>query len=72
MDIADKHCKGKVLCALEGGYDLNGLTTSVKAVTMELKGTPMYTPDKTINPSNEIQGTLDKVKQVLKPYWGEI
>jgi acetoin utilization deacetylase AcuC-like enzyme len=72
MEVADKHCNGKVLCALEGGYDLNGLTTSVKAVIMELKGTPMYTPDKKINPSNEIKETIDKVKQVLQPFWGEL
>jgi acetoin utilization deacetylase AcuC-like enzyme len=71
MEVAKKHCNGKVLCALEGGYDLNGLTTSVKAVTMELKGTPMYTPDKDTNPSNEIKETLGKVKQVLQPFWGE-
>lgn len=71
MEIADKHCNGKVLCSLEGGYDLNGLTTSVKAVTMELKGTPMYTPDKEINPSNEIKEIVGKVKQVLKSFWGD-
>ena len=70
-EIADKHCNGKVLCSLEGGYDLNGLTTSVKAVTMELKGTPMYTPDKQINPSNEIKEIIGKVKQVLKSFWGD-
>jgi len=70
-EIADKHCNGKVLCSLEGGYDLNGLTTSVKAVTMELKGTPMYTPDKQINPSNEIKEIVGKVKQVLKSFWGD-
>ncbi len=61
-----------MICALEGGYDLNGLATSVKAVTMELKGTSMFTPDKKINPSNEIQETVDKVKQVLRPFWGEL
>lgn len=72
LEIADKHCNGKVICALEGGYDLNGLATSVKAVTMELKGTSMFTPDKKINPSNEIQETVDKVKQVLRPFWGEL
>ncbi|MBP1745433.1 MAG: histone deacetylase superfamily [Deltaproteobacteria bacterium] len=70
-EIADKYCNGKVLCSLEGGYDLNGLTTSVKAVTMELKGTPMYTPDKQINPSNEIKEIIGKVKQVLKSFWGD-
>jgi hypothetical protein len=32
----------------------------------------MFTPDKKINPSNEIQETVDKVKQVLRPFWGEL
>jgi acetoin utilization deacetylase AcuC-like enzyme len=71
LEVAKKHCNGKVLCALEGGYDLSGLTTSVKAVTMELKGTPIYTPDKDTSPSNEMKETLGKVKQVLQPFWGE-
>jgi acetoin utilization deacetylase AcuC-like enzyme len=71
MEIGEKYCGGKVICSLEGGYDLNGLTTSVKAVIMELKGTPMYTPDKEMNPSNEIKGTVTKVKEVLQPFWGK-
>lgn len=69
MDVAEKHCSGKVLCALEGGYDLNGLATSVKAMVMELRGTPIYSPDRTINPSDEIKSTVDRVKKALSPYW---
>jgi hypothetical protein len=38
---------------------------------MELKGTPIYTPDKDTSPSNEMKETLGKVKQVLQPFWGE-
>ena len=42
LDIAEKHCGGKALFVLEGGYDLKGLASSVKAVIMELKGQPIY------------------------------
>ena len=71
LDIAGKHSDGKLLCSLEGGYDLNGLTTSVKAVIMELKGTPIYTPDKKISPSDEIKESVTNVKKALHPFWGE-
>jgi len=38
MDIADACCDGKVVITLEGGYDLTGLSESVKAVLKELAG----------------------------------
>jgi len=72
MNIAEKHSAGKMLCALEGGYDLNGLTSSVKATLMEMKGTPMYTPDEKVNPSKEMRRTVDEVRDVLKPYWSTL
>lgn len=31
MDLADKHCEGRVVSLLEGGYDLEGLSLSVAA-----------------------------------------
>ena len=30
-DFADKHCKGRVVSTLEGGYDLQALAASVAA-----------------------------------------
>ncbi len=30
VDLADKHCKGRVVSMLEGGYDLNALAASAK------------------------------------------
>jgi acetoin utilization deacetylase AcuC-like enzyme len=72
LDIAEKHCNGKVLFALEGGYDLSGLANSVKAVIMEMKGTPIFIPDKKATPSGEVIRTVNKVKQVLSPYWGKL
>lgn len=36
MDIADRHCGGKVVSLLEGGYDLEGLARSAAAHIMTL------------------------------------
>ena len=36
MDVADKHCGGRVVSMLEGGYDLEGLARSVAAHVMTL------------------------------------
>jgi acetoin utilization deacetylase AcuC-like enzyme len=71
LDIAKKHSNGKTLFALEGGYDLTGLTNSVKAVIMEMRGTPMYSKDTHDNLSDGIVQAVDKVKKALNPYWGE-
>jgi acetoin utilization deacetylase AcuC-like enzyme len=36
MDIADRHCGGRVVSLLEGGYDLEGLARSAAAHIMTL------------------------------------
>jgi acetoin utilization deacetylase AcuC-like enzyme len=36
MDIADRHCDGRIVSVLEGGYDLKGLGGSVAAHVGEL------------------------------------
>lgn len=39
MDVADKHCGGKIVSVLEGGYDLEGLAWSASAhVTALMRG----------------------------------
>lgn len=38
MDLADKHCKGRIVSLLEGGYDLEGLGRSVAAHVLTLMG----------------------------------
>ena len=38
MDIAEACCDGRIVFTLEGGYDLNGLRDSVKAVLREMAG----------------------------------
>jgi acetoin utilization deacetylase AcuC-like enzyme len=72
LDIASRHCGGKMLVALEGGYDLNGLTRSVQAVIMEMKGTPMGTSMSDDKPSKGVVQTVASVKEALKVYWNSL
>lgn len=70
LNIAEKHCNGKALFVLEGGYDLKGLTDSVKAVIMELKRQPLYPHVKTGEPSASLVQMTTALKRLLIPYWG--
>jgi acetoin utilization deacetylase AcuC-like enzyme len=38
LDLADKHCKGRLVSLLEGGYDLDGLSRSAAAHVLTLMG----------------------------------
>jgi acetoin utilization deacetylase AcuC-like enzyme len=38
VEMADRHCEGRVVSLLEGGYDLNSVTSSVEAHVQELLG----------------------------------
>jgi acetoin utilization deacetylase AcuC-like enzyme len=69
LDIASRHCGGKMLVALEGGYDLNGLTRSVQAMIMEMKGAPISASIQGGEPSKGVVQTVASVKEALKPYW---
>ncbi len=71
MDAAEEVCEGKILFALEGGYDLSGLTNSVKAVILQLRKTPLYVQNIKESPSSAVQQTVQQVKKVLQPYWGD-
>jgi acetoin utilization deacetylase AcuC-like enzyme len=70
LDIAEKHCGGKTLFALEGGYDVGGLASSVKAVIAELKRQSLYPYEKKGEPSAAVVQMTAALKRVLIPYWG--
>ena len=38
VEMADRHCGGRIVSLLEGGYDLNSVTSSVEAHVRELLG----------------------------------
>lgn len=44
-ELAAELCGGKLVCVLEGGYDLRALSASVEATVRELAGSPVEVPD---------------------------
>jgi acetoin utilization deacetylase AcuC-like enzyme len=70
--IAERFAGGKSLFALEGGYDVKGLTSAVKAVILELKGEGSPPTLKDPGPSGEAMRVVKKVKEVLEPHWGKL
>ncbi|SPD74777.1 Histone deacetylase family protein [uncultured Desulfobacterium sp.] len=71
MDIAEQCCGGKVVITLEGGYDLNGLRSSVKEVLRQLAG--LSETDHAAMAANADQTVLGnlikRVSQVHSRYW---
>jgi acetoin utilization deacetylase AcuC-like enzyme len=71
MDLADTCCAGKVVITLEGGYDLDGLRDSVKAVLKELAGSGETDCAGILSYANPraLDHTLEQVGKVHYPFW---
>jgi acetoin utilization deacetylase AcuC-like enzyme len=66
-DIAERTCKGKVLVALEGGYNPQGLKDGVRSVLNALLGqAPPYTGD---GPAPAAEQVIKKIISIQKKYW---
>jgi acetoin utilization deacetylase AcuC-like enzyme len=74
LDLADACCDGKLVVTLEGGYHLQGLRASVKAVLKEMAGlTQTRFPEMTgMKDSVRLEEILRKVVQFQKGYWGNL
>jgi acetoin utilization deacetylase AcuC-like enzyme len=71
LDIAQTQCGGKLLFVLEGGYNIEALTNSVKATIAELRrDSPYVGPEPDGHPCDALVRTVSKVKEVIGPYWG--
>jgi acetoin utilization deacetylase AcuC-like enzyme len=72
MDIAADQAGGRLLLALEGGYNLEGLQECVKQVLKQLAGEPLpESPDLLLTGSdNRIERTIRQVRDVQRRYWG--
>ncbi|MEM2874405.1 MAG: histone deacetylase [Candidatus Hadarchaeales archaeon] len=57
---AERHCRGRLVVALEGGYDLDALAESAKNVVLALKGKPFPPP--------RSEGTPEVVREVKKTH----
>jgi acetoin utilization deacetylase AcuC-like enzyme len=67
QDIARRSCDGKIMLALEGGYNPEGLRSGVRAVLQALLGKPAPAP---VNaPSTRVAGVLERIVSVHRKYW---
>jgi len=73
LELANRVCEGKALFILEGGYNLDGLKNSVKAVLLELIGDSDLFKDKLFLDehieSPNLDSILTKVKTHHQNYW---
>lgn len=76
LELANQTCAGKALFILEGGYHLQGLRDSVKAVLLELLGESDLFKDRSILEekvdSSGVASIIQRVKETHKPYWPSI
>ncbi len=71
LDIADRCCGGKVVMTLEGGYGLEGLRDSVRAVLRELAGLQRTDTAAIMATADQIKlkYVLWRVRRVLGGHW---
>lgn len=71
MDIADECCDGRAVVTLEGGYNLNGLRDSVKAVLKELSDMTHTDPDDIRKKADQrmLGNIINRIKQVHGRFW---
>ncbi len=73
MDCAARHCGGKLLLALEGGYHLDGITESVKKTLLTLVGEEkIKSSPKTGSAPHDLYNTervITEVKKVHAKTW---
>ena len=75
---ARRHCRGRIVYALEGGYDLAGIVAGVRAGLLAMTGgapaggrtgeTPAA--GDLGEPSEAARRTASRVRLALSPYWG--
>ena len=75
VDLAAEICQGRLLVALEGGYNLRGLRDGVLGVLAELSGNPTC-PGKVdesalqaIIESEKEVPVIEQVRNIAKRYW---
>ncbi len=71
MDIADQSCGGRLVLTLEGGYGLEGLRASVRAVLEELAGLRSTDPGPLMTAAARSRAAYAvwRVRSVQRRYW---
>jgi acetoin utilization deacetylase AcuC-like enzyme len=73
MNLAEACCGGRLVMVLEGGYHIQGLTKSVRAVLQELLGETWVKEEALVRLAAETDERADRfiarVQQQFAPYW---
>jgi len=74
MDIGDVCCSGRVVMTLEGGYDLKGLGSSVRAVIREMAGVSDPLPEHALTRSEEeaVDRIVATAARVHGSFWKDL
>ncbi len=73
LDLAEECCNGRVVLVLEGGYNIQGLTRSVRAVLLELLGETHVTEETLDRMAADTDETctrlIGRVREKIGPFW---
>ncbi|RPJ01251.1 MAG: histone deacetylase, partial [Deltaproteobacteria bacterium] len=76
MEMADVLCRKRLILALEGGYNSEALRDSVAVVLWELAGRSVINREEVRQVEDAQYGmiarTIQKVKEIQRPYWGDL
>ena len=73
LDLADEFCDGRLVAALEGGYNIQGLVKCVRAVLLEFLGEIKVCKDTLANLASmadlQKDSVIEKVREVQQTHW---
>lgn len=73
MNLADECCTGKLVMTLEGGYNVDGLVRSIKAVLLEMRDDTQFSEEEMnmleAKAGERIEGVIRDVINHIKPIW---
>jgi acetoin utilization deacetylase AcuC-like enzyme len=69
VEVADECCGGRVAAMTEGGYDLGGLASSLRAVIPVLDRGPERSAPLPSGSARRGQVALDAVLPVVRQFW---
>ncbi len=69
LGLAEAVCRGRLLLVLEGGYHLDGLRQSIRAVLRELQGDSILTPEETEADNRADLAIVRQVWKIQQSYW---
>ena len=70
--IAKKNSKGRIVMALEGGYNLDAIAESASSVFNSLLSNRMETKEGAVSKNKEVKKRVEEIKEVQRKYWSTL